>query len=248
MVRSVDLSDKQTANLPSQDLPLAPISRRSAAEEVRAQLLSMIESGVLEVNGKLPSEATLSQRLGVSRPIVREALRGLQALGVTTSRAGLGTFVASRVPKLTLSFGQYSSADLNEVRRFLEIPAASLAASRRTPESIEEMRHILDEHDRGTSASEAVRLDGQFHCAIARATGNMLFLRMIEDLREILQEQSMAVSALRGRGAEAGAEHRAILDAIARGDSDAAAAAVARHLDAVEVAIKQLARNKQSRP
>ena len=230
----------EATEVQAQPLPLSRISRRSAADEVRGQLLAMIESGVLEVNGRLPSEAELGQQFGVSRPVIREALRGLQALGLTESRTGRGTFVASRVAKLTLSFGQYSPADLNEVRRCIEMPAASLAASRRTQADIDEMRRILDAHDRVTSSDEAVRLDGQFHCAIARATGNMLFLRLIEDLREILQEQSLAVSALPHRRAGAGAEHRAVFDAIVRGDAEGAAAAVATHLGAVEIAIKQL--------
>lgn len=223
-------------------LPLSRISRRSAADEVRAQLLSMIQSGVLKVNSRLPSEAELGQQFGVSRPVIREALRGLQALGVTESRTGRGTFVASKVAKLTLSFGQYSPADLNEVRRCVEMPAASLAATRRTQADIDEMRRILDAHDQAVSSEEAVNLDGQFHCAIARATGNMLFLRLIEDLREILQEQSLAVSALPNRRAGAASEHRAVFEAIVRGDPDGAAAAIGTHLGAVEIAIQRLTR------
>jgi GntR family transcriptional repressor for pyruvate dehydrogenase complex len=230
----------EASEAPAHALPLSRISRRSAADEVRGQLLAMIESGVLEVNGRLPPEVELAQQFGVSRPVIREALRGLQALGLTESRTGRGTFVASKVAKLTLSFGQYSPADLNEVRRCVEMPAASLAASRRTQTDIDEMGRLLDAHDRVTSTDEAVRLDGQFHCAIARATGNMLFLRLIEDLREILQQQSLAVSALPHRRASAGAEHRAVFDAIVRGDAEGAAAAVATHLGAVELAIKQL--------
>lgn len=257
----MNLSDSFTASLPdttteetatedaaearAQALPLSRISRRSAADEVRGQLLAMIESGVLAVNGRLPSEADLAHEFGVSRPVIREALRGLQALGLTESRTGRGTFVASKVAKLTLSFGQYSPADLNEVRRCIEMPAASLAASRRTQADIDEMRRILDAHDRVTSTDEAVRLDGQFHCAIARATGNMLFLRLIEDLREILQEQSLAVSALPNRRAGAGSEHRAVFDAIVRQDAEGAAAAVATHLGAVEIAIKQLTSQRE---
>ena len=253
----MNLSDSFTASLPDNsgepsaraeaaqdaetELPLSRISRRSAADEVREQLLAMIGSGILKVNGRLPSEAELGQRFGVSRPVIREALRGLQVLGLTESRTGRGTFVASRVAKLTLSFGQYSPADLSEVRRCIEVPSASLAARRSTQADIEEMRRILDAHEQQvTDTREAVRLDAQFHCTIARATGNMLFLRIIEDLREILQEQSLAVSALPDRHERAASEHRAVFDAIARGDAGGAAAAMARHLGAVENAVSEL--------
>jgi DNA-binding FadR family transcriptional regulator len=174
--------------------------------------------------------------------VIREALGSLQALGLTESQAGRGTFVASNVAKMTLSFGQYSSTDLNEIRRHLEVPAACLAAQRRTDEDVQELRNLLGEHDLTETPEEAVRYDALFHCAIARASANPLFLRMIEDLREILQEQSLAVSALPDRKFRAAVEHSAVLDAIADRDSESAGAAMTNHLDAVEEAIRLLAR------
>jgi len=67
--------------------------------------------------------------------------------------------------------------------------------------------------------------------------GNKLFVRLVEDLREILQEQSLAVSTLRDRGAQVAREHRRVLDAIIAGDGEAAPSAISDHLDAVERAI-----------
>lgn len=227
-------------------MPLAPVTRRSAAEEVRAQLVAVIESGQLRVDDRLPSEAELAQRFGVSRPIVREALGTLQALGLTTSYAGRGTFVISNTAKTFLSFGQHSSADLNEIRRCLEVPAARLAAERRREEDVAELARILGEHDSAQSAEGAVRYDGLFHCAIAKATGNELFARLIGDIREILQEQSLAISTIRDSGSRAAGEHRAVFDAIGRRDVAAAGAAMEAHLDAVQVAIEQLTRGGDS--
>jgi GntR family transcriptional regulator, transcriptional repressor for pyruvate dehydrogenase complex len=228
------------------ELPLAPVARRSAAEEVRAQLVAIIESGQLRVDDRLPSEAELAQRFGVSRPIVREALGTLQALGLTASHAGRGTFVISNTAKTFLSLGQHSSADLNEIRRCLEVPAARLAAERRRDEDVAELARILDEHDAAQSAEEAVRYDGLFHCTIAKATGNELFARLIGDIREILQEQSLAISTIRDSGARAAGEHRAVFDAIGRRDVGGAGAAMEAHLDAVQVAIEQLTRGGNS--
>lgn len=221
-------------------LPLIRVVRRSAADEVRAQLVALIESGQLQVNDRLPSEAELSRRFGVSRPIVREALGRLQALGLTESRPGSGTYVASSVTKLTVHFGQYSASDLNEVRRCLEVPAARLAAGRRTLEDVEQLNFILGEHESAATAEEVIGFDGQFHCAIASATGNLLFVRLLEDLQETLREQTLAVSTLRNRGAGAASEHRAILKAIVEHDGDTAAAAMEQHLDAVERAIRRI--------
>lgn len=221
-------------------LPLNRVVRRSAADEVRAQLVGLIETGQLQVNDRLPSEAELSRRFGVSRPIVREALGRLQALGLTESRPGSGTFVASNVTKLTVSFGQYSAADLNEVRRCLEVPAARAAADRWTDADIEKLRSIAEQHEQAHSVEEAIKFDGRFHCAIASATGNLLFVRLLEDLQETLQEQTLAVSTLRNRGAAAASEHRTILNAIVERDAAGAAAAMNAHLDAVERAIRRI--------
>ena len=226
---------------PGDSLPLNRVVRRSAADDVRVQLVALIESGHLKVNDRLPSEAELARRFGVSRPIVREALGRLQALGLTESRPGSGTFVASNVTRLTLSFGQYSASDLNEVRRFLEVPAARLAALRRTNEDLDKLRLILEYEDNATSVEDAIREDTDFHSEIARATGNMLFVRLVEDLRELLKEQTLAVSTLRNRASSISREHRAVLEAIIAGDGDTAATAMNAHLDAVERAIRKIA-------
>ncbi len=220
-------------------LPLNRVVRKSAADEVR-ELVALIESGQLQINDRLPSEAELSRRFGVSRPIVREALGRLRALGLTEARPGSGTYVASNVTKLTMHFGQYSASDLNEVRRCVEIPAARAAARRRQPADLEILTATLDSHAKAETIEDVIRSDGLFHCAIASATGNLLFVRILEDLQETLKEQTLAVSTLRNRGASAAHEHQAILKAIVGRDGDAAAAAMDEHLDAVERAIRRL--------
>ncbi len=242
------MSDSLTASLPDVSEPASPsfarISRHSTVDAVRDQLTAMIESGQLKVDDQLPSEAELGQSFGVSRPVIREALGSLQTLGLTESRPGRGTFVTSRVVKVALSFGQYSSSDLNEIRRYVEVPTASRAAQVRTMSDVDELSRTLDEHERETSAAESVRLDGQFHIAIARATGNLLVVRLIEDLRETMQEQSLALRDVPNRRVRAADEHRAVLDAIRHQDADGAAAAMAGHLGGVEIALGQLARQR----
>ncbi len=237
----MSLPDNLATRSHGDGLPLNRVVRRSAADEVGAQLLALIDSGQLQVSDRLPSEAELARRFGVSRPIVREALGRLQALGLTESRPGSGTFVSSNVTRLTLTFGQYSASDLNEVRRCLEVPAARLAAARRTNQDVDKLRLILDDEEKATSTDETISRDTDFHREIARATGNMLFVRLVEDLREILKEQTLAVSTLRNRAPSISREHRAVLEAIVAGDGDTAAAAMNAHLDAVERAIRKIA-------
>src|SRR5215212_6058558 len=118
--------------LPQPDL----VRQRSAAAEVQARLQAQIEAGFYRQNERLPSESELARQFGVSRPVIREALTRLHALGLTASQTGKGTFVVSDRVRPPLLMGLYSPANIREVRRCLEIPSARLAAERRSDRDI----------------------------------------------------------------------------------------------------------------
>jgi DNA-binding FadR family transcriptional regulator len=174
--------------------PFSPVSRRSAAADVRAQLVASIESGRFKVDSRLPSENALALSFGVSRPVIREALVSLQALGLIAARNGKGTFVASNRVRAPMLLGRYSPAHLNEVRRYLEVPSARLAALRRTSEDIGRLAEIVAALQDEDDPAKRNKIDASFHMAISRATGNPLFAKLIEDLRSILEEHSLAAS------------------------------------------------------
>jgi GntR family transcriptional repressor for pyruvate dehydrogenase complex len=209
------------------------VERRSAAADVQAQLQSLIQSGQFKLNERLPSEIELARSFGVSRPVVREALMSLQALGLTAAQTGKGTFVVSdRVRVLLL--GQYSPGHIKEVRRALEIPSAQFAALRRTDRDVGQLAALLARLDDADNPARRNQLDADFHIAIATASGNSLFVKLIEDMRTILEEHSLALAQAPHRRKAASLEHAVIYDAIVRRDTDAAGAAMAAHLDAAE--------------
>jgi DNA-binding FadR family transcriptional regulator len=214
--------------------------RRSAVEVVRDRIAANIQSGRIKVDEQLPSEAELARLFGVSRPVVREAIVSLNALGLTASRNGRGTFVARTSVKADLLLGGFLPSHVNEVRRCLEIPAARLAAARRTRQDIVRMEELLAGIDAEDAADRRNRIDAEFHIAIATATCNPLLTKLIGDLRGSLEDESLTVSVVRHRRAGARAEHRAILDAIAAGDADAADLAVKLHLDAIDASLASL--------
>lgn len=214
-------------------MKVVPVARRNAAEHVRSQLIELIESGHFAVDDRLPSEADLSASFGVSRSVIREALHSLNALGFTRSHAGKGTFVAATQAQSQLLIGRYLPAQLNEVRRYLEVPAARLAAERRTAQDLESLEKLINQFDETDDPAVRMKIDAKFHIAIAKATGNPLFSRLVEDLRTVLQEQALAVSTVPGRTAQARAEHHAIFEAIKNGDGELADLAMRRHLAAV---------------
>lgn len=216
-------------------LPLVRVDRLSAYQAVQDQLLSLIASGVLAVGDRLPAEKELSAALGVSRPVVREALGSLRATGVIRTEVGRGTFVMSSSPRepVRLLHGKYSAQDLYEVRTDLEVHGASLAALRRDERDIRELREILTEMESVTDAREWTTLDAKFHLRLAEATGNRLYRELVEHLRATMSELSLAVASRNERIPEAHLEHQRILDAVAVGDEHAAALGMRHHLEKV---------------
>jgi DNA-binding FadR family transcriptional regulator len=213
---------------------LTKVRGRGAAAGVQAQLQSLIESGQLKRNDRLPSETTLARSFGVSRPVVREALMSLQALGFTASRTGKGTFVVSDRVAVPLLMGRYSPAHIREVRRCVEIPSARLAAERRTDHDVGVLAATLARMEEADDPARRNRLDASFHVAIGAASGNPLLAKLVEDLRAILEEHSLALAKIPHRRKAASSEHTRIYDAIVRRDPEGAAAAMDAHLAAAE--------------
>lgn len=233
----MNLSDSQTGGA---------IPRRvSAMEAVFGHLRSAIENGQYAVGDKLPSEAELCRTLEVSRPVLREALRALQALGLTVSKTGKGTFVvANTVEEPT--FGDYAAGDLLEVRRHVEIPVAGYAALRRTPEDLDHLAHLLDRMEQETDTTAWVALDTVFHLAVAEASRNPVFRRVIEEIRDALARQSTFLNEFCGRREQSNYEHRAIVEALIDGSETDAVEAMSHHLHRVEATLTDIVRPQRA--
>ncbi|MFJ2765428.1 FadR/GntR family transcriptional regulator [Streptomyces prasinus] len=235
----MNLSDSRTGG--------AGPRRVSAMEAVLSHLRDAIERGEYAIGDKLPSEAELCRTLEVSRSVLREALRALQTMGLTASRTGKGTFVvADAVGDPT--FGDYTARDLLEARRHVEIPVARYAARRRTPEHLELLRRLLDRMDRETDTTAWAALDTRFHLAVAEAAQNPVFRRVIEEIRDALARQSAFLDRLGDRREQSDREHRAVVEALAAGSEDAAAEAMAHHLERVATTIEAIVRPAPATP
>ena len=183
-------SDSWTAGQPE-------FARLSASEAVLADLRAAIEKGELAVGDRLPSEAAMAGRYGVSRSVVREALRSCETLGLTRTQTGRGTFVISDRVATDLTMGDYSSRDLVEARPFIEVPAAGLAAERRTVEQCDELRRLIAVMETTREPAALGSLDADFHAAIARASGNKLFVAVLAQIRGALARQSETLTVSR---------------------------------------------------
>lgn len=212
-------------------------------DAVLTDLRDAVERGEFEVGQKLPSETTLATEYQVSRPVVREALRALQALGMTESHTGKGTFVVSAHPVESPTFGDYSARDLLEVRRCVEVPVAGHAAKRRGADDLAELRRLVELMESEQDDSVWVTLDARFHVAIARASRNPVFAKVIEEIRDALAGQSAFLNKMGDRRAGSNVEHRRILEAIESGEYEDATAAMTAHLDHVEHTLARILRS-----
>jgi len=236
---TVNLSDSRTAG--QQGATPSPLARLSAAEAVFNAIRGAIESGKLAVGDKLNSEAALAQEYGVSRSVIREALRSCNALGLTVTRTGRGTFVVADHVANDLVLGQFSARDLNEARPHIEVPAAGLAAERRTAEDLDILRAMVASMAVETDPEAWVVLDSGFHAAIARASGNKVFESVVADIRDALTHQSETLNLVtEDRQHASNEEHQRILDAIESGSAPDASAAMSAHLRAVADALDSI--------
>ena len=211
------------------------------SEEVSGDLQRRISRGDLRPGDRLPTEKALGEAFGVSRAVVREAIARLKADGLIETKQGSGAYVVDKPKAINLRFWQGAGPELDELRDIFELrvmvesAVAALAAQRRRPADLREMARHLDEMDaaiaEGRDGSEA---DDNFHIALAHATRNGYVRRLVEFLgRHFSDSRKLAWHGMRRQLAhpeEAQREHRALYDAIASGNADAARRQSEAHL------------------
>ncbi|WP_436531247.1 FadR/GntR family transcriptional regulator [Actinoplanes sp. HUAS TT8] len=215
----------------------------AVTDEAIEKIKAMIVSGDLRPGDRLPREADLAERLGLSRSSLREAVKALSLIRVLDVRQGDGTYVTSLAPQLLLDALSFivdfhrddTVLQFFEVRRILEPAATALAAQRMTDADIAELRKVLHSLRDDATVDELVANDLDFHHRIAAGAGNDLLCSLIDSL------SGPTTRARIWRGlTQAGAvdrtreQHAAILDAIAARQSDLARSWAVVHVAGVE--------------
>jgi len=217
---------------------------RKAYEQVADQLRELIVRGEIAPGQRLPNEAALSVQFGVSRATVREALRVLatQNLIRTTKGATGGSFVilptADHISEFLSSnislLSQTETVSLDEfleLREFLEVPAARLAARRHSPEEVERLAAAIPERPRELGTEEQFIHNKDFHSRLVLASGNTLLSIAAQPIFSVLQTNLSRSTLGRRFHDQINADHRAIADAVASGDEERAAEEMRRHLE-----------------
>ena len=232
-------------------MPFEPILPEKISHSVVRQIEQLVLRGILKPGERLPSERELSERLGVSRPSLREALADLQDSGLLTSRAGSGVFVGDVLGSafsdtLVRLFSNHEEAvfDYIAFRRDMEGLAAERAAERGTDTDLKVINTIFEKmeaaHTKRNPAEES-SLDADFHLSIIEASQNVIMLHMMRSMYQLLREgvfyNRQIMFKQRTTRDQLLNQHRIINDALQTRDPKAARAAVETHLNYVEEAL-----------
>ncbi|MFC8230216.1 FadR/GntR family transcriptional regulator [Streptomyces sp. NPDC057287] len=211
-------------------MPLGPLRPSPLVEQAAEHLRDQITGGTWPVGTKLPGETTLAASLGVGRSTVREALRALSGAGLVQARQGAGVFVIASEAKEDWSAQLRRAAvtDVYEVRIGIEVEAARLAARRRTDEDIAGLSAALAGRRDAAGEGDAAFVDADIalHAAVVAAAHNpvlsALFTEFVPSLRRGLIDMLELLDLRSGDPNHGDDDHAALVDAVARGDGDAA--------------------------
>jgi len=226
------------------------IQTKKIYEEVADSLIMMIKTKELKPGDQLESVEQLAEIFAVSRSAVREALSGMRAMGLVEMRQGEGTFVTKFDPSnfsLPVTAGLLMKIDdvkaLYEVRKFLEVGAASSAAIHHDERDLIPLKEAIDEMINAKKDGDIVEeADIRFHLAIAKATHNQILISLmrsvskitinvLHDVREILIESDNSNRSLVD-------EHLLIYEAIKNRQPEEAQKYMLEHLSNVEKSLE----------
>ncbi len=219
-----------------------PIKRQAKlSSQVAEQIQVLILSRDLKPGDRLPTERELGETFEVSRTVIREAIRTLEARGLVRSQTGSGTYVrAMKGSDVAHSLGMYintrhkpfSLDALMEIRRVLEVEMVRLAADRADENHIHDLQNSLEKMCRSTGDDEEFsKWDLEFHLQLCEASGNPLFGIILEPLTESLFELIWTGTSTPGAAQEACDFHSKILTHIRNKDPKGAEEVMIKHLD-----------------
>jgi GntR family transcriptional regulator, transcriptional repressor for pyruvate dehydrogenase complex len=223
---------------------------RVLSEKIIAQISDALIAGALKPGDRLPSERQLAEQFGVSRTVIRDAVKTLAGRGILHVRHGAGVFVATseenaigRLDALSdiLPLQGVGLRDLFEMRKMLEAEGAGWAASRRNDYHLERLKGILEDAHRNSENLEVLsERDAQFHVAIAEASQNLVLVRVMLTLLDLLAASRRETLIIPGRARRSLEDHERILRGIHDQDPDEAQYAMLDHLNSVERSLADL--------
>jgi GntR family transcriptional repressor for pyruvate dehydrogenase complex len=204
------------------------------SERVANQIIKLIETGELKPGDKLPAEDIFSEKLGVSRGILREALALLQFQGLISRKPKDGTYIRE-LPlhdhvseSIVSSLKDATYRELIEIRESLEQRIVELAIERASDEEIQQIQDYLNNIVIDENSYRAA--DHNFHLKVAELSKNILLINFIDSYYGLIEEFGQRSNRNSERRLEVIEEHKRIISSIAKRDVEEARAAVGHHL------------------
>ncbi|MFM7171633.1 MAG: FadR/GntR family transcriptional regulator [Caldilinea sp.] len=219
-----------------------PLRTAALYQQMADQIKERIFRNELQEGEQLPNETELAEQFGVSRTVVREAMKRLEQEGFVEVQRGRGTFVVYRAGEaVRQSIGNLMEAQhddswqaLVEVRELLEPGIAYLAALRADDEAIAALRAAVATMDQAMNDADAyIDADNAFHLALARATGNSLVTTLVEPMVALLSAQRKDIFMTPSGPQDGQYHHKRILLTIEQHDAEAAKRCMVEHLQQV---------------
>lgn len=218
--------------------------RRSArlSEDVANDVLARIVRGEFASGALLQSEAVLCEYYDVSRPVLREAIKSVEQLGLVRVRQGEGTTVLPKIEwnllnsriinvLLEVDDGNTLRSDIARLRGELEANMTRRCVPRLTPQDFDELQLYVDELTAATNADEFKAMNRDFHYVIYRASGDDISRAIVSQL-QVVSDGLVPFRYTPERITEAHDAHGRILARLRKGDADGAATAMAEHMSA----------------
>lgn len=226
------------AGAPAGDYQIRPLAKVSRQAEVAARIKEYIEANGLRPGDRMPGEAWFAAQLGVGRPLVREALKGLEAVGAVEARKGIGRFVGAfeaesylRHFSTEVLIHSFSERELTEARCILEIAAVGEAVERLTDDDLAEVqRHFASMRESAARGERNTAGDLGMHRVIMGRVDNRFIAAMLDAIYALaMARDAEGYSAEKMR--QDLAEHEAIVRAVVSRDGEAARQALMAHFE-----------------
>lgn len=235
---------------------LSQIDSASAVSIVANRLIELFTSGSVLPGTRLPAERSLAASLGVGRSAIREAMAVLEVLGIVDVRAGSGTYLRSGASDLLpktmtwgLLIGARENSELLEIRSGLEIYVARLAAERATEDDIIALGNHVDlMFETVNDLDTFVAADRAFHRCLLNTAGNTTLSGQMHTIHALLRVWLDRAVDTTEQAALATDEHHAILEGIRSRNPDAAASAMATHMNSANARLGLLVVLDSKRP
>jgi len=243
------------SNVSRKRRPRKPHFRAVGSKEgLVARVVQVIEDqivdGRLALGTRLPPEREFAESLGVSRPVVREAVRALATKGLLETRQGVGTTVravthdevATPLTLFLRTCGQEIDLEhLYQVRSILEVENAGLAAKQRTEQDLRELTQICEDMQAAANdAEQFASKDSEFHRRLAQTTHNPLMVLLLDSVQKMMAEVRTLVSKQPNLSDRVMPTHKGILERIAAREPEGARAAMREHIDIALAIQKEL--------